>query len=88
MQITVQKPDAKFLNNIEIFKKPIWEHHPANFNWKYNEKESCYLIDGEAIIITPFESLTISKGDFVIFPKGLKCTWKILKTIRKHYYFN
>ena len=88
MKITITKPGENFLNNIKIFKKPLWEHHPAKFNWKYNEKESCYIIDGEAIIVTSCESIIISKGDFLIFPEGLKCTWEILKTIRKHYYFD
>ncbi|MDH5793723.1 MAG: cupin domain-containing protein [Candidatus Bathyarchaeota archaeon] len=26
-------------------------------------------------------------GDYVIFPKGLKCTWEIKKRIKKHYKF-
>jgi uncharacterized cupin superfamily protein len=27
----------------------------------------------------------IGKGDFVTFPAGMACTWKILKGVRKHY---
>ncbi|RKX55019.1 MAG: cupin, partial [Thermotoga sp.] len=25
------------------------------------------------------------EGDFVTFPKGMKCTWKVLKPIKKKY---
>ncbi|MBN1280627.1 MAG: DUF861 domain-containing protein, partial [Candidatus Thermoplasmatota archaeon] len=25
------------------------------------------------------------KGDYVIFPEGMKCNWKIKKAVRKHY---
>ena len=29
----------------------------------------------------------IKKGDFVTFPKGMKCTWTIHEGIKKHYSF-
>ena len=35
-------------------------------------------------LIPPVE---VKKGDFVTFPKGMSCTWKITKDIRKHYTF-
>jgi uncharacterized cupin superfamily protein len=27
----------------------------------------------------------IEKGDLVTFPKGLRCRWKVLEPVRKHY---
>ena len=31
--------------------------------------------------------LKFSAGDFVVFPKGLKCRWRVIKPVRKHYTF-
>ena len=50
-------------------------------------KESCYILDGKVIITTDHEEVTIELGDFIIFPKGLSCRWRVLKPIRKHYSF-
>ena len=35
-----------------------------------------------------FNTIHISSGDFVVFPKGLKCRWKVLSPVKKHYDFN
>jgi uncharacterized cupin superfamily protein len=34
------------------------------------------------------EPVEFGQGDLVIFPRGLSCTWKVLKTVRKHYDFS
>lgn len=33
------------------------------------------------------EEISFGPRDWVVFPKGLKCTWKINVKIRKHYKF-
>ena len=33
------------------------------------------------------EPVEMGKGDLVTFPKGMNCTWKIRKNVRKHYTF-
>ena len=68
---------------------PIWEKEVSEFEWEYDKTETCYIIEGEAIV-TPVgqEPVTITEGDMVTFPKGMKCTWKITEAIEKHYSFS
>jgi hypothetical protein len=79
-------PDAEFLKELEVSSWPIWSKEVSEFPWFYDEPESCYLLEGEAVV-TPEagEPVTIKQGDFVTFPAGMTCTWKILKGVRKHY---
>ena len=67
---------------------PIWKKEVSEFEWEYDKSETCYIIEGEAIV-TPIgqEPVTITEGDIVTFPKGMKCTWKITEAIEKHYSF-
>ena len=67
---------------------PIWTSKPNHFDWEYKEEEHCYIIEGEATIeLETSPPVTISPGDYIIFPKGLKCHWTVHKFIRKHYTF-
>lgn len=68
---------------------PIWTKEVSEFEWYYEEPESCLFLEGEVEVIPAdgCEPVRISKGDFVQFPKGLACTWKVLKPVRKHYNF-
>lgn len=65
---------------------PIWEKEVSTFDWEYDQEERCYFLMGEAIV-TPEggEPVTLKKGDYVIFPEGMKCTWEITKPVKKHY---
>ena len=65
---------------------PIWTKEISEFDWEYDTTETCYIVEGEAVV-TPEdgEPVTIKSGDMVIFPKGLKCVWKIIEPIEKHY---
>ena len=67
---------------------PVWEKEVSEFEWEYDKSETCYIVEGEAIV-TPVdqEPVTITEGDMVTFPKGMKCTWKITEAIEKHYSF-
>ncbi len=78
------KPDL--LEKLEVKSWPIWSKEVSEFPWFYDEPESCYLLEGE-VIVTPEggEPVTIKQGDFVTFPTGMECNWKILKGVRKHY---
>ena len=68
---------------------PVWSKGVSEFNWEYDQQETCYIIEGSAII-TPEngEPVTINRGDMVVFPKGMKCIWKITEPIEKHYKFD
>lgn len=86
MKIEVKKEiDEKELEKIK--KWPTWECDISEFDWFYDERESCYFIEGEVIVKTDTENVKIEKGDFVVFPKGLSCRWKVIKPVKKHYNF-
>jgi uncharacterized cupin superfamily protein len=65
-----------------------WSKEPSVFTWYYDEKETCYILEGSATVTaSDGTSLSFEKGDLVTFEQGLDCTWKIDKTIRKKYRF-
>jgi len=64
----------------------IWSKEPSVFAWSYNVSETCYILEGEAIVTnTDGNSISFGPGDWVEFEEGLDCTWQISKTIRKRY---
>ncbi len=79
-------PSAVFLQDLGVKTWPIWSKEVSDFPWFYDEPERCYLLQGE-VIVTPEggQPVTIRQGDFVTFPAGMACNWKILKGVRKHY---
>lgn len=66
---------------------PIWSCEPSKFDWEYEEEEHCFIIEGKGTVLGPDNTVDIEPGDYVIFPKGLQCTWKVHKSIKKHYTF-
>ena len=66
----------------------IWTKEVSEFPWTYGSTETCYVLEGE-VTVTPDggEPVQITKGDLVTFPRGMSCTWKITRPIRKHYTF-
>ena len=87
MTILINSPcSASYIIQHGIKSWPIWECEPSTFNWQYDEKEICLILEGEASIATMDKDIfKIKAGDLVTFPKGLNCMWNITKTIRKHY---
>jgi uncharacterized cupin superfamily protein len=67
---------------------PVWTKEVSKFDWKYEQTEVCYILEGEAIV-TPEdgEPMTINEGDFVTFTAGLSCVWEVTVPIKKHYTF-
>ncbi|MEJ5328109.1 MAG: cupin domain-containing protein [Candidatus Bathyarchaeales archaeon] len=66
---------------------PTWEKEESTFPWEYDEQEKCLILEGKAVVHTPEGKFEFGAGDYVVFPKGLKCTWEIKQKIRKHYNF-
>jgi uncharacterized cupin superfamily protein len=81
-------PDKEDLSRQGVFNWPVWTKEASEFPWKYDERETCYLLEGE-VVVKPEdgEPVKIGKGDLVTFPKGMSCTWKIRKDVKKHYTF-
>jgi uncharacterized cupin superfamily protein len=65
----------------------VWEKEPSEFEWAYTDEEHCYILEGRAEIRTDDGTVEIGKGDYVVFPRGLKCTWVVKEGLRKHYRF-
>jgi len=66
---------------------PVWEHEAGKFDYEYSDKEEFYVVEGNAKVHCDEGTAEFSAGDYVVMPKGLKCTWEINKKIVKHYRF-
>lgn len=87
MKINIEKLNEVAFKSRNVESWPVWEKEVSDFQWEYAETEECYILKGEADIITDKATYTISAKDFVTFYKGLSCRWVIRKPIRKHYNF-
>ena len=88
MNIIIIKLSENEIIEMGIRSWPIWSCEISKFDWEYSDQESCLLLDGEVEVKSEFETVRVSVGDFVVFPKGLKCCWKVTSPVRKHYTFN
>lgn len=81
-------PDEESLSSLGVRSWPTWEKEVSEFDWEYDEQETCYFLEGEVTVIPEGgKPVTVGRGDLVIFPKGMKCTWNVTKNVRKHYKF-
>ncbi len=87
MRIKIEKPAEEKLLKLGVKNWPIWEKEPSTFDWHYDERETCYILEGKAAVITDQGEVNFGKGDLVVFPEDMDCTWKISEKIRKHYNF-
>ena len=87
MKIKIEKGGEKKIAQLGVFSWPIWECEPSVFDWHYDQEESCLILEGEITVKTAHEEVAINPGDYVTFPKGLDCTWTVVKPVRKHYTF-
>jgi hypothetical protein len=88
LNIIINKLSDEEINKIGLLSWPIWTCDISEFDWEYGEKESCFILGGKVEVTAKLETVNFSAGDFVIFPKGLKCRWKVIKPVRKHYSFD
>ena len=88
MNIKIDKLTDEEVNNKGVLSWPIWECEVSEFDWEYDQQESCLLLEGDVEVKSDFETVKFGGGDFVIFPRGLKCRWKVIKPVRKHYSFS
>ena len=88
MKITIQQLSESVIAEKNILYWPIWACEISEFDWEYSGQETCLLLEGEVEVSSEFETVRFSAGDYVVFPKGLRCRWKVAKPVRKHYSFN
>jgi len=86
--IHIEKPSEEKLLKLNVKLWPVWEKEESEFPWEYDEKETCFIIEGEVVVTSDNgESVKIGKGDLVVFPEGLSSRWKINKAVKKYYRF-
>lgn len=86
-KITVTKPSEHALDELGVKGWDIWTCDVSTFDWHYDQKETCYLLEGVVTVAAGDEKVTIRAGDLVVFPEGLDCTWAVTSPVKKHYKF-
>jgi len=87
LNIIISKISEEEIKNKGILSWPVWSCNISEFDWEYDQQESCLLLEGDVEVKTDFETVHFSGGDFVVFPRGLKCCWKVTRPVRKYYSF-
>ena len=87
MKIKITQLTETEIEENNIHSWPIWSCEVSEFPWTYSDTETCLILEGEVIVTTDHEDVTIGHGDFVVFAKGLSCRWNVIQPIRKHYSF-
>ena len=85
MSIIVKKPSETEKN--EMMKNPIWTCGVSEFDWHYDSEENCLLLEGDVTVDYDDGSVSFGAGDYVVFPQGLSCVWKVSAPVKKHYIF-
>ncbi len=89
MDIIVEhNPERAQLDALGVFDWPVWEKGISRFDWTYDAREACYITAG-TVTVTPADGVpvTLTAGDYVIFPAGMSCVRDITKPVSKHYRF-
>ena len=86
-KIKIEKLSEEEIERRGIKNWGIWEKEVSEFDWEYTSEEHCYIIEGKVKVETPDGDVEINKGDYVVFPVGLKCKWKVIEPVKKYYNF-
>ena len=87
--ITIDRdPKPETLDQLGVATWPIWTKEISTFPWTYDMAETCYFLEGK-VEVTPDDGdpVTVGAGDLVTFPAGMRCTWDVIRPVRKHYRF-
>ena len=85
MNVIVRKPtDAE---KREMQDEAVWTCGVSEFDWSYDSEETCLLVEGEVTVEYGGVSVSFGAGDYVVFPQGLSCRWKVTVPVKKHYVF-
>jgi uncharacterized protein len=82
-----QQPADERLEQLGVKDWAVWSCEVAQFPWQYDQREVCYLLEGQAVV-TPADGgapVEIGVGDLVVFPAGMSCQWEVLQPLRKQY---
>ena len=87
ISVTSPCPESK-VEDLGIKSWPIWTCEESSFDWTYDDKEICFLLEGQ-VTVTPYmgEPVKFGAGDLVVFSAGMHCRWEVHTEVRKHYRF-
>jgi uncharacterized cupin superfamily protein len=87
-KISVSKLSKTKLEELGVYQWPIWEKEVSTFDWHYDTKETCYILEGQ-VTVEPKDGIPVEfgAGDYVSFPEGMDCVWRVKAPVRKHYSF-
>ncbi|MFA6028903.1 MAG: cupin domain-containing protein [Elusimicrobiota bacterium] len=85
--ISVKKATEPEVRALGAKSWPIWTCEASTFDWHYDQKETCLILEGEVVVKAGSETASFGPGDLVVFPEGLDCVWQVVKPVRKHYKF-
>ena len=71
MKIRIEKVDRGDLEQQGVFSWPVWECAPSVFDWHYDQKESCFILEGEITVKTPHEEVILGLETMLLFQKAL-----------------
>ena len=83
--ITVTTPSEHALAELGVKEWPVWTCEPSSFDWHYDQKETCYVVEGEVTVRAGDEEVSFGPGDLGVFPEGLDCKWEVRSPVKKHY---
>ncbi len=85
-KVRKKKPSPEELAELDVSSWPVWEKGVSEFDWVYDEEETFYVLEGRVeVTLDDGTRIEIEPGDLVTFAKGVRCRWKVLEPIRKHY---
>lgn len=59
---------------------------PSKFNWRYEDDETIYVIEGKVHIEHAGGAFTLEPGDSAFFPAGVTATWTVPERIKKTFF--
>lgn len=89
--IRVSRPSEEEIAKLGVKSWSTWGCGASKFPWTYGDQETAYMLKGRVTVIpddSSLPSVTLTKGDLVVFPAGLSCTWDVHDAISKHYRFD
>lgn len=79
-------PSEEKLKELGVFGWSTWDCPPSKFPLDFDMTETAYVLEGEFHVYPEGgDKVVVKAGDLVVFPKGLKSNWEVVKQLKKHY---
>ena len=86
MSVIIRNPTQEEINEASLWK--TWTKGISVFDMDYEQRERCWILEGEVKVRAEGNNYFFKGGDYVIFRKGLKATWIIKSPVKKKYIFD